>query len=123
MSDPPPAIVCNALRKEYGDTVAVDSLTLTVERGEIFGFLGPNGAGKTTSVKMLLGLVRPTAGEGHLLGVPISDPRCRQRVARLPLKYKYAILAVEIATQIVYHGGWDLDVESRLKGFLKRTPR
>jgi glutamate dehydrogenase len=56
----------------------------------------------------------------HLPEFVRQRPRCRQRVAKLPLKYKYAILAVEIATQIVYHGGWDLDVESRLKDFLKR---
>ncbi|MFH1085610.1 MAG: ABC transporter ATP-binding protein [Chloroflexota bacterium] len=89
ISDSPPAIACSGLRKEYGDTVAVDSLTLTVGRGEIFGFLGPNGAGKTTSVKMLLGLVLPTAGEGQLLGLPISDPRCRQRVGFLPEDFAF----------------------------------
>jgi len=56
------------LRKDYGDIVAVHGLTLTVQRGEVFGFLGPNGAGKTTSIKMLLGLVHPTSGEANLLG-------------------------------------------------------
>ena len=61
------------LRKVYGeDKVAVEGLTLQVGHGEVFGFLGPNGAGKTTSVKMLLGLVSPTAGDALLLGRPIS---------------------------------------------------
>jgi len=84
-----PAIETAALRKEYGPKVAVDSLTLRVERGEIFGFLGPNGAGKTTSIKMLLGLAKPTSGEGQLLGVPITDPRSRERVGFLPEHFRF----------------------------------
>jgi ABC-2 type transport system ATP-binding protein len=84
-----PAIEAFELRKEYDQKVAVESLSLTVERGEIFGFLGPNGAGKTTSVKMLLGLVKPTAGSGRLLGMPIEDPRCRQRVGFLPEDFRF----------------------------------
>ncbi|HKA24567.1 MAG TPA: ABC transporter ATP-binding protein [Candidatus Eisenbacteria bacterium] len=64
--------------------VAVDCLSLTVERGEIFGLLGPNGAGKTTTLKMLLGLLRPTSGQAWLLGRPIGDPESRRRVGYLP---------------------------------------
>jgi ABC-type multidrug transport system ATPase subunit len=56
------------LSKRYRDLVAVDRLTLRVERGEVYGFLGPNGAGKTTTLRMLLGLVRPTAGDATVLG-------------------------------------------------------
>lgn len=56
------AVETSALRKVYGDTVAVKSLTMSVENGTIYGFLGPNGAGKTTVIRMLTGLVRPTAG-------------------------------------------------------------
>jgi len=85
----PPAIEVRALRKEYGAKVAVAGLTLTVERGEVFGFLGPNGAGKTTAVKMFLGLVRPTSGDGSLLGVSIADPRCRRRVGFLPEHFRF----------------------------------
>ena len=84
-----PVIEAHALRKEYGAKVAVAGLTLTVERGEVFGFLGPNGAGKTTAVKMLLGLARPTSGEGSLLGVPITDPRCRRQVGFLPEHFRF----------------------------------
>ncbi len=50
------------LTKRFGDTVALDRLTLTVDRGEVFGFLGPNGAGKTTTVRLLLGIIRATSG-------------------------------------------------------------
>lgn len=61
------AIVTDGLTKSYGNLIAVDHLNLQVERGEIFGFLGPNGAGKTTSMRMLLGLVKPTAGSAQIL--------------------------------------------------------
>jgi ABC-2 type transport system ATP-binding protein len=61
-------VVARGLVKRYGDLVAVDHVDLTVERGDVFGYLGPNGAGKTTSLRMLLGLVRPTAGRVELFG-------------------------------------------------------
>jgi len=77
------------LRKTFGDTVAVDSLTLSVGAGEVFGFLGPNGAGKTTTVKMLLGLVAPTAGEARLLGHRPGDPVIMGRVGFLPEQFRF----------------------------------
>ena len=77
------------LRKEFGGTVAVRGLSLQVPRGEIFGFLGPNGAGKSTSIKMLLGLVHPTSGEGKLLGQPIGDVATRRRIGFLPEDFKF----------------------------------
>jgi ABC-2 type transport system ATP-binding protein len=83
------AIETSHLRKIFGSTVAVSDLTLTVERGEVFGFLGPNGAGKTTSVKMLLGLIAPTAGEMRLLGVSAKDYRVRQRIGFLPEHFRF----------------------------------
>jgi len=77
------------LRKTYGDTVAVDSLTLSVPKGEVFGFLGPNGAGKTTTVKMLLGLVRPTAGTVRVLGRQPGDPTVMGRIGFLPEHFRF----------------------------------
>jgi ABC-2 type transport system ATP-binding protein len=77
------------LRKVFGEKVAVKNLTLTVERGEVFGFLGPNGAGKTTSVKMLLNLSAPSSGEGRLLGAPIGDSGVRGRVGFLPEHFRF----------------------------------
>ncbi|MBX0326565.1 ABC transporter ATP-binding protein [Oscillochloris sp. ZM17-4] len=62
------AIQTEGLTKRYGARVAVDGLSLTVARGEVFGLLGPNGAGKTTTIAMLLGLVAPSAGRASLLG-------------------------------------------------------
>src|SRR3972149_11177628 len=83
------AIETIGLRKVFGDKVAVAGLNLTVERGEVFGFLGPNGAGKTTVVKMLLGLIRPTAGEGRLLGAHLGDYRARQKAGFLPEHFRF----------------------------------
>jgi len=77
------------LRKVYGDTLAVDSLTLSVDRGEVFGFLGPNGAGKTTTVKMLLGLVWPTAGQARILDHAPGDPAVMGRVGFLPEHFRF----------------------------------
>jgi ABC-2 type transport system ATP-binding protein len=84
-----PAISTQNLRKQYGKKVAVAGLSLTVERGEVFGFLGPNGAGKTTAVKMVLGLVRPTSGEARLLGAAPGDWRARRPVGFLPEDFRF----------------------------------
>jgi len=83
------AIETNSLRKEFGDNVAVRGLTLEVFQGEVFGFLGPNGAGKTTSIKMLLGLVAPTAGQANLLGQPLGNRAARARMGFLPEHFRF----------------------------------
>jgi ABC-2 type transport system ATP-binding protein len=77
------------LSKRFGSTVALAGLSMTVPRGEVFGFLGPNGAGKTTSVKLLLGLIAPTSGEGWLLGQPIGDLKTRRKIGYLPELFRY----------------------------------
>jgi ABC-2 type transport system ATP-binding protein len=63
---------------------ALRPLQLSVEEGEIFGFLGPNGAGKTTTLKLLMGLVFPTAGSARILGMDINDPRMKAQIGFLP---------------------------------------
>ena len=84
------AIEIQGLTKEYVDVwgkqrvQAVKSLNLTVEEGEIFGFLGRNGAGKTTTIKMLLGLLFPTAGDATLLGKPMGDSSVKNLISYLP---------------------------------------
>lgn len=82
------AILTEDLTKRYGKHQALDGLDLVVRRGEVFGFLGPNGAGKTTTIRLLLDLIRPTAGRVEVLGM---DPRrqgreVRRRVGYLPGK-------------------------------------
>jgi ABC-2 type transport system ATP-binding protein len=67
MSESPP-VAAEALVKRYGEIVAVDNVDLHVGAGDVFGYLGPNGAGKTTSLRMLLGLIRPTGGSVRLFG-------------------------------------------------------
>lgn len=83
------AIETRALRKEFGAKVAVADLTLTVQRGEVFGFLGPNGAGKTTSVKMLLGLVAPTQGQARVLDAPLGNVQARAKIGFLPEHFRF----------------------------------
>jgi ABC-2 type transport system ATP-binding protein len=74
------AIRTSGLSKRYGDTVALDTLDLTVQRGEIYGYLGPNGAGKTTTIRLLLGLHRPSAGTAELFGLDAwRDPVAAHR--------------------------------------------
>ncbi len=83
------AIETRDLAKTYGRITALAGLTMTVPRGEIFGFLGPNGAGKTTAVKLLVGLTHPTSGEGWVLGAPIGDRLARRRIGYLPELFRY----------------------------------
>jgi ABC-2 type transport system ATP-binding protein len=85
----PLAVETVALRKEYGRRIAVANLSLAVPEGEVFGFLGPNGAGKSTTVKMLVGLVRPSSGEGRLFGKPLGDREARRRLGFLPEQFRF----------------------------------
>jgi ABC-2 type transport system ATP-binding protein len=77
------AITTESLSKRYGDTLALDSLALAVQEGEVYGYLGPNGAGKTTTIRLLLGLHRPTAGRAEIFGIDAwADPvTAHRRVA------------------------------------------
>jgi ABC-2 type transport system ATP-binding protein len=68
-SQPEKMIVTQDLTRRFGKLVAVDQLNLEVRRGDVFGFLGPNGSGKTTTIRMLLGLLRPTSGSARLFGL------------------------------------------------------
>ncbi len=86
-----PAIEILGLEKTYSvgfwrkrPKCALKPLHLSVEEGEIFGFLGPNGAGKTTTLKMLMGLVFPTAGSARILGMDVNDPKVKAQIGFLP---------------------------------------
>ena len=84
-----PAVHAMDLRKRYRRTVALAGLSMTVQRGEVFGFLGPNGAGKTTAVKILLGLIRPTGGDAMVLGAPAGDRETRRQIGYLPELFRF----------------------------------
>jgi ABC-2 type transport system ATP-binding protein len=70
-----PAIEATGLAKRYGETVAVDDLSLSVASGTIYGFLGPNGAGKSTTMRLLTGLTDPSEGAAYVAGIPVDDRR------------------------------------------------
>jgi ABC-type multidrug transport system, ATPase component len=109
-------IETHGLRKVYARAraAAVDSLDLSVPRGQIFGFLGPNGAGKTTTIGMLLGNVRPSGGTGTLLGRPLGDREARRRVGYLPEKFQFH----EFLTAAEF-----LDIHGRLYGMTAAARR
>jgi ABC-2 type transport system ATP-binding protein len=117
-----PAVETHDLEKRYGEVEALSGLTMRVERGEVFGFLGPNGAGKTTAVKLLLGLSRPTAGAGRVLGAPMGDRAARRRVGYLPELFRYQswmrareVLAFHCALAGVPRDTWATEIGEALR--------
>ncbi|MFI8370999.1 ATP-binding cassette domain-containing protein [Streptomyces sp. NPDC085466] len=81
----PPALRTEALTKRYGRMTALDSLDLSVPQGEVFGFLGPNGAGKSTTIRLLLGLARPTAGRARVFDTDADEVAVtHRRLAYVP---------------------------------------
>jgi ABC-type multidrug transport system ATPase subunit len=99
------------LTKRYGNgdsaRLAVDRVSMTVRRGEVYGFLGPNGAGKTTTLRMVLGLIRPTAGSATVLGRPAGEPETTARIGALiegPGFYPYLSGRDNLRTMARYRG-------------------
>lgn len=100
--DSEPAIQVEGLTKRYGDLIAVNDVSFTVNRGEIFAFLGPNGAGKTTTVEMLECLRKPTGGKAYVLGYDISKDKesIKKRTGVLPQDFAtYERLTVKETVQ------------------------
>lgn len=89
MTDGAAGIVTRGLRKVFGDRVAVDGLDLDVPRGQVFGLLGPNGSGKTTTIRMLTGLMEPTAGSASVVGVDVVKfpEQVRKRIGYMSQRY------------------------------------
>jgi ABC-2 type transport system ATP-binding protein len=101
------------LVKRYGDLVAVGGVDLTVEPGDVYGYLGPNGAGKTTSLRMMLGLIRPTAGQVRLFGRdPQATVKALEGVAgfvEAPRFYPYLSGLENLRMMAAYDGGDAVD--------------
>lgn len=106
MKNSTPAIEVTNLTKKFGDFTAVNSISFTVPRGEIFGFLGPNGAGKTTTIRMLLGLLTPTGGSAQVVGYDVAkeSEALRRRIGYMSQKFSlYNDLRVE--ENLNFYGG------------------
>src|SRR5438034_872685 len=104
-----PAIVVSGLIKKFGTTRALNGLDLKVETGEVYGFLGPNGAGKTTTIRILLGLMRATAGTATLLG---GDPW----VDTAALHRRLAYVPGDVTLWPGLSGGEVIDLLGRMRG-------
>jgi ABC-2 type transport system ATP-binding protein len=101
-----PAVVCQGLRKKFGDFVAVDGISFSIEQGEVFGFLGPNGSGKSTTIRMLCGIVSPTEGEGRVLGFDIyrQQAQIRSRIGYMSQRFSlYDDLTVD--ENLIFYAG------------------
>src|SRR6185369_14875058 len=101
-----PAVVLDHLTKRFDSFIAVDSVTLSVPRGQIFGFLGPNGAGKSTTIRMLCGILAPTSGSGSVAGFAIATQpeRIKENIGYMSQRFSlYEDLTVE--ENIAFYGG------------------
>src|SRR5258708_2089488 len=125
MEPAPVAIRTEELAKRYGRIEALAGLTMSIPAGDVFGFLGPNGAGKTTAVKLLLGLARPTSGEGWVLGAPLSDRaahrHARRKVGYLPELFRYQhwlsareVLRMHCELIGLDRAAWDAEIKDAL---------
>ena len=108
-------IKTNNLTKKFDDFTAVDNITFSVKKGEIFGFLGPNGAGKTTTIKMLTTLLHPTKGSAEIAGFDITS-------ARDEVRQNIGVVFQEPALDIELTGGENLEYHARMYG-LSRDKR
>ena len=102
-----PSIELHHLRKEYGDLVAVDDLSLDIPQGQFFGLLGPNGAGKTTTISILCGLCNKTSGVARICGhdVVVDYQKARQSVGLVPQELNFDLFA-PVKRLLMFQGGY-----------------
>lgn len=120
------AIETHALSRRYGATLAVDNLTLEVQRGEIFGFLGHNGAGKTTTVNLLTTLILPTSGSARVSGFDVvaDNIEVRQRIGYVPENVRlYNDLTVEENLRFFAELSGVSDIQQRITDVLELLDR
>jgi ABC-2 type transport system ATP-binding protein len=128
---PSPAIEIENLTKEYPfgflhlkKRTSLEGLSMQVETGDVFGFIGPNGAGKSTTIKLLMGLIFPTAGSARILGKPISDVETHQDVGYLPEQpyfYDYLTAAEVLDYFARFHNLTAADRKDRVDRMLKKV--
>ena len=114
-----PAIELRGLTKQYGKTTAVDAIDLTVPSGTTLGLLGPNGAGKSTTLRMMMGVLRPTSGDLRVLDMDVmrSPAEVKQRVGYVPeAHYIYRWMSVDAVLQFARacYRTWNADLCSEL---------
>ena len=111
-----PVIVVNELTKVFGDFTAVDRVSFEVHAGEVVGYLGPNGSGKTTTIRMLLGLLRPTAGQAEVLGFDCfrQSEQVRARVGYMSQKFALYNELTTIENLRFYAGVYGVSDEKQL---------
>jgi ABC-2 type transport system ATP-binding protein len=120
------AIETKKLTKTYKSRIAgkvnvVDNLDLHVEEGEIFGFLGPNGAGKTTTIKMLLGIIYPSVGEGYVLGKEIGDMEVHHLISYLPERPYYYEHMTGLEILKFYGSLFGISDKAKFEGLLEKV--
>jgi ABC-2 type transport system ATP-binding protein len=99
-------ISASALTRRFGDFVATDRISFRVKRGEIFGLLGPNGAGKSTTFKMMCGLLAPSSGEAHVMGIDLASSASRARRQIGYMAQKFALYAnLTVAQNLSFFSG------------------
>src|SRR6266849_3527947 len=128
---PAPVIEIENLTKEYPfgflhlrKKTSLEGLNMQVETGEVFGFIGPNGAGKSTTIKLLMGLIFPTAGSARILGKPISDVEMHQDIGYLPEQpyfYDYLTAAELLDYFARFHELTAADRKERVERMLKKV--
>src|SRR5947207_5749432 len=128
---PTAAIEIENLSKDYPfgflhlkKKTSLEGLTMSVEHGEVFGFLGPNGAGKSTTIKLLMGLIFPTAGTARILEKPISDIGMHNRIGYLPEQpyfYDYLTAAELLDYFARFHDLKAAERRERVDGMLKKV--
>ena len=126
-----PAIATQNLSKEYPHgflhlrkKTSLEGLTMQVEHGEVFGFLGPNGAGKSTTIKLLMGIIFPTAGSAQILGKPVSDVSMHRDIGYLPEQpyfYDYLTAAEVLDYFARFHGFSAAERSERVQKMLKKV--
>jgi ABC-2 type transport system ATP-binding protein len=128
---PAPAIETDNLTKDYPHgflhlkkKTSLEGLTMQVEDGEVFGFLGPNGAGKSTTIKLLMGIIFPTAGSARILGKPVSDVGMHRDIGYLPEQpyfYDYLTAAEVLDYFARFHGFSAAERTERVQKMLKKV--